>query len=155
MKQSSLLFALGALLLLWIVFPFMFVILNKLFGLPVIVFGMFRLLGVALVLLGLLVSFIASVSFELFGQGTPAVIEPPKKLVIRGLYNHTRNPIYISHVLIVLGLFIIFGHIMLLVYTFIFAAGLHIYIVRIEEPALIKRHGDEYTKYMQKVPRWI
>ena len=34
--------------------------------------------------------------FAVFGRGTPAPIDAPKKLVVRGLYRYTRNPIYLG-----------------------------------------------------------
>ena len=34
--------------------------------------------------------------FAIFGRGTPAPIDPPKRLVIRGPYHVVRNPMYVS-----------------------------------------------------------
>src|SRR6267378_5541605 len=37
------------------------------------------------------------------GQGTLAPVDPPKYLVVRGLYRYVRNPMYVSVVAILLG----------------------------------------------------
>src|SRR5437870_13674390 len=37
------------------------------------------------------------------GQGTLAPVDPPKYLVVRGLYTYVRNPMYVSVVTILLG----------------------------------------------------
>src|SRR3989337_2040373 len=34
--------------------------------------------------------------FAVTGRGTPAPIDPPKYLVVRGLYRYVRNPMYVS-----------------------------------------------------------
>src|ERR1051326_2407323 len=41
--------------------------------------------------------------FAVFGRGTLAPIDPPKHLVVRGLYRYVRNPMYVGMVLVVLG----------------------------------------------------
>src|SRR5882757_4523397 len=40
--------------------------------------------------------------FATAGRGTPAPIDPPKALVVRGLYQYVRNPMYFG-VLFVIG----------------------------------------------------
>lgn len=155
MKIKFLLYVVSVLLLIWVIFPIIFVMLNQWLGLPVYVFGMFRLIGILLIVAGLVIALFSSLTFMQFGQGTPAIIEPPKKLVIKGLYKRTRNPIYIAHVFIFLGSFVLLGHLTLLLYAVIGALGLHWYVIKHEEPVLLKRFGDDYTKYTKKVPRWI
>jgi len=35
------------------------------------------------------------------GKGTPAPIDPPKELVVSGLYNYVRNPMYVGVFLVI------------------------------------------------------
>jgi protein-S-isoprenylcysteine O-methyltransferase Ste14 len=41
--------------------------------------------------------------FASFGRGTPAPIDAPKRLVVRGLYRYTRNPMYVGVLTVLLG----------------------------------------------------
>src|SRR3974390_3427805 len=41
--------------------------------------------------------------FALRGRGTPAPIPPPQKLVVEGLHQYVRNPMYIGVLLLILG----------------------------------------------------
>jgi len=41
--------------------------------------------------------------FAAFGRGTPAPIDAPRRLVVRGLYRYTRNPMYVGVLSAVLG----------------------------------------------------
>jgi len=93
--------------------------------------------------------------FIKIGGGTPAPIEPPKELVIKGIYRFTRNPIYIGYFLILLGEFFIFGYLLLLFYFIAMLVFMQIYVVYIEEPKLKKRFGEAYKDYMKNVPRWL
>ena len=42
--------------------------------------------------------------FLVKGRGTPAPIDPPKELVISGLYKYVRNPMYVGVLLVIIGL---------------------------------------------------
>ncbi len=155
MKIHPLIFGMIVLAILWVIGPWIFIILNSELNLPVYIFGMFRLIGVLIISMGLVTALVASMTFLRFGKGTPAITKPPTELVIEGLYKITRNPIYVAHVMIFFGLFIVLGHLMLLVYAVLGAVGLHLYIVKHEEPILETRYGDNYLKYKNQVPRWI
>jgi phospholipid methyltransferase len=55
-------------------------------------------IGVGAVLLGTCIW-----EFARSGRGTLAPVDPPRELVIRGLYRYVRNPMYLSVTIIVLG----------------------------------------------------
>jgi protein-S-isoprenylcysteine O-methyltransferase Ste14 len=75
--------------------------------------------------------------------------------VIRhGVFGVIRHPIYLSEILLYLGLF--------LLNTSLAAAGVWIigilffhYISRYEEKVLLQRYGDEYRQYMKDVPMYF
>src|SRR5262245_23360151 len=46
--------------------------------------------------------------FASYGKGTPAPIDAPKKLVIRGLYKYVRNPMYVGVITAILGWVILY-----------------------------------------------
>jgi protein-S-isoprenylcysteine O-methyltransferase Ste14 len=93
--------------------------------------------------------------FIFMGHGTPNPVDPPKELVVSGLYRYVRNPIYVGVILIFTGHLIWFGRLTLLAYLIIAILGLHLFVVGYEEPYLRRRFGAQYEQYIQQVPRWI
>jgi hypothetical protein len=65
--------------------------------------GSFRFLGLPLIAAGVLIYLWCAWDFASAGKGTPAPIDPPKELVVRGLYRHVRNPMYVGVLSLVLG----------------------------------------------------
>src|SRR5262249_16143972 len=60
------------------------------------------------------------------GKGTPAPYDPPKFLVKGGLYQYTRNPMYVGITTIITGEAIFFKSIVLLVYALILLLAFHL-----------------------------
>ena len=76
-------------------------------------------------------------------------------LVDGGMFAHSRNPLYVGNLLIILGLALVHnGWAMYLValpiFVFVYAA-----IVSAEEEYLTARFGDAYVAYCRRVPRWL
>ncbi len=114
-----------------------------------------RTVGIALMLTAALVWAYCALTFVRRGRGTLYIVDPPKKLVTAGLYAHTRNPLYVAHVTFLLGLFVLFGHVAMLLYAVGILLLLHAFLVLWEEPDLRARFGDEYDRYRRTVPRWL
>ncbi|HJZ84265.1 MAG TPA: isoprenylcysteine carboxylmethyltransferase family protein [Polyangia bacterium] len=88
------------------------------------------------------------------GQGTLAPVDPPRHLVVRGLYRFTRNPMYNGVLALLLGQAWLFRSVALVEYTAAVFAGFHLFVVLYEEPTLESRFGDSYREYRRRVPRW-
>ncbi|MBW1688264.1 MAG: isoprenylcysteine carboxylmethyltransferase family protein [Deltaproteobacteria bacterium] len=114
-----------------------------------------RLVGAGLVLAGIAVALYCSGLFSRIGRGTPVPIQPPEHLVIAGLYRYSRNPMYVAHVAILLGLFLYRGELSLVLYTAIYMGWVRSWVVWREEPELRRRFGEEYARYTQQVSRWL
>ncbi|SFM52762.1 isoprenylcysteine carboxylmethyltransferase family protein [Variovorax sp. OV329] len=93
--------------------------------------------------------------FYVLGKGTLAPWAPPQKLVVRGLYRFSRNPMYVSVVLVLLGWAISFGARALFGYALIVATAFHFRVVWGEEPWLASTHGEQWAAYARRVPRWF
>lgn len=93
--------------------------------------------------------------FATFGRGTPAPIDAPTRLVVRGLYRVTRNPMYVGVLTVVVGWAIWFGAPILLGYAALVFGMFQTFIVSYEEPALRRAFGPEYEAYCGRVPRWL
>lgn len=106
------------------------------------------------ILIGTVIYLRCAWDFASEGLGTPAPIDPPKMLVVTGLYRWTRNPMYQGVFLILLGECLLFLDRGLSIYTALFALVFHSFVVFYEEPALRSRFGASYSDYCRKVPRW-
>ena len=117
--------------------------------------GLVFLLALALLATGGVIYAWCVWDFAVFGRGTPAPIDAPKKLVVRGLYRYTRNPIYVGVLTMLLGWAVMFRGTALLVYAFCVAICFHLFVVRYEERHLQKEFGGEYDDYRSRVSRWL
>lgn len=78
-----------------------------------------------------------------------------KSVVIRkSVFNIVRHPIYLSEILLYLGLLILNISLAAAIVWIIGIVFLH-YISRYEESLLLARFGKEYEQYMKEVPMWI
>jgi protein-S-isoprenylcysteine O-methyltransferase Ste14 len=88
------------------------------------------------------------------GRGTLAPVDPPRELVVGGLYRWTRNPMYNGVLTFLVGEAWLFSSPVLLGYGALFLATVHLFVVLYEEPDLAARFGDSYASYRRAVPRW-
>lgn len=106
------------------------------------------------ILIGTVIYLRCAWDFAVDGLGTPAPIDPPKKLVVTGLYRRFRNPMYQGVLLILLGECLLFPDRGLLIFTAAIALVFHVSVVFYEEPILRSRFGATYIDYCSQVPRW-
>jgi protein-S-isoprenylcysteine O-methyltransferase Ste14 len=114
-----------------------------------------RAAGLALVAIGAAGYLWCALDFAFFGKGTPAPIDMPKVLVVRGLYRFTRNPMFISILLLLVGESVLFWSARLLEYAAAVGIFFHLFVLLQEEPTLRRKMGAAYERYTQDVPRWI
>jgi protein-S-isoprenylcysteine O-methyltransferase Ste14 len=111
-------------------------------------------LGIIPMAVGLVVLVWCVVDFATAGQGTLAPIDPPKRLVTRGLYRYVRNPMYWGVGLLLLGQAMLFASWVLFTYLVAFETCAHLFVVLYEEPALRRKFGTSYEEFLNSVPRW-
>ena len=93
--------------------------------------------------------------FAARGKGTLSPVDPPKDLVVQGLYRYVRNPMYLAVSTIVLGEALLARSRALLVYWVIFFVIVNLFVRLYEEPALRRQFGESYERYQQRVGRWL
>lgn len=93
--------------------------------------------------------------FAATGRGTPAPVDPPKTLVVRGLYRYTRNPIYIGVLTVISGWALLFDSPSLAIYGICVAACFHLFVLFYEERHLRRVFGADYERYCSEVNRWL
>ncbi|MDP2864018.1 MAG: isoprenylcysteine carboxylmethyltransferase family protein [Desulfobacterales bacterium] len=122
---------------------------------PALPFGVFRFFGLLPVFIGAAILFRCVWDFTFAGRGTPAPIDPPKELVVQGLYRYVRNPMYIGILSILLGEALLFASWRLFEYTAIVFSLFYFFVLFYEEPVLKKKFGESYREYCKNIPRWI
>jgi protein-S-isoprenylcysteine O-methyltransferase Ste14 len=122
---------------------------------PPLNLGVMRWFGVLPILGGVTIYLRCAWDFAMGGRGTPAPLDPPRELVVRGLYRYVRNPMYIGVALVVLGeaLFLRAG--VLLEYAVTAYLFFYLFVLLYEEPTLRRKFGESYDRYCRSVPRWI
>lgn len=86
--------------------------------------------------------------------GDWGIAVPPDRIVATGPYRFTRNPMYLGHLIFMLGLAVTFWSWFALVLLAARAAWFHGRVLR-DEKRLEARFGNAYADYCRKVRRWI
>jgi protein-S-isoprenylcysteine O-methyltransferase Ste14 len=115
----------------------------------------FRTSGLAVLALGTVLLLWCVRDFYVAGSGTLAPWDPPRHLVVFGLYRFSRNPMYVAVFLVLLGWAIGFRSPLLSAYALAVLVAFHLRVVFGEEPWLAKTHGEAWTQYVSEVPRWF
>ena len=114
-----------------------------------------QVLGVLLMAAGAVLLGACILEFTRSGRGTLSPIDPPRHLVVRGLYRYVRNPMYLSVTAIVLGEVLLTRSAALGAYWAIWFACVNLFVVGYEEPTLRRQFGASYDEYVRQVGRWI
>lgn len=93
--------------------------------------------------------------FASFGRGTPAPIDAPKKLVVRGLYRYTRNPMYVGVLTVLCGWAVLLQSPAVALYGLVVGLCFNAFVRLYEEPHLAREFGREYEDYTSRVRRWL
>jgi protein-S-isoprenylcysteine O-methyltransferase Ste14 len=115
----------------------------------------FHLAAIAPLGIGVLLLLWCVRDFYVAGKGTLAPWDPPRRLVIVGLYRWSRNPMYLAVSLILIGWAVAFWSRTLAIYAFAVILMFHLRVVLGEEPWLAGTHGEEWRRYRARVPRWL
>ena len=125
-----------------------FIPFYKLFGEPV------NYLGLILILTGVALSVWGAGTFR--QADTPVKpFEQPTKLIIHGPFRFSRNPMYLGMMVVLLGIWILFGSLaplfVILIFFYIISQG----FIKHEEPYMEDLFGEDYLQYKQRVRRWL
>ena len=110
--------------------------------------------AISVIAVGALVLLRCVWDFFAAGRGTLAPIDPPRHLVVRGLYRYTRNPMYNGVLAVLLGEAWLFHSLALLQFAALMFLIFHVFVIGYEEPALEAQFGERYRAYRAAVPRW-
>jgi Phospholipid methyltransferase len=88
------------------------------------------------------------------GGGGPGLETPPEQLVSSGPYAYTRNPMYLGHLIFLIGLTLTLHSWLAAAITLGVAVWFHRRVLA-DEKKLALRLGRPYVQYTQSVKRWI
>ena len=88
------------------------------------------------------------------GGGGPGLETPPDRLVSTGPYALTRNPMYLGHIIFLIGLTLTLKSWLAAMITIGTAIWFHLRVIG-DEKKLIPRLGQPYVNYLATVKRWI
>ena len=88
------------------------------------------------------------------GGGGPGLETPPERLVSTGLYAYSRNPMYLGHIIFLVGLTLTLESWFAALITAGTTIWFHVRVVG-DEKKLIARLGQPYVDYLSSVKRWI
>jgi protein-S-isoprenylcysteine O-methyltransferase Ste14 len=112
-----------------------------------------KIAGVSLVTFGFIIFVLAFVSFgDSWRVGFD--VKTPGKLVTTGIFAFTRNPIYVFLILWFIGIFLINGTLIFLIFALLAIAHLH-YQIRQEEKFCAELYGQPYEDYCSRTGRYF
>ncbi|GAB3926987.1 methyltransferase family protein [Larkinella terrae] len=126
--------------------------LRSLFAKP---FEIHHYLGIGIWFLGLIILTDCIIRFATEGRGTISPADPTKRLVVKGLYRFSRNPMYVGVMLVLIGEAVFCPAIALWMYTISVFIAVSVFVITHEEPRLRNDFGADYEEYCRRVRRWI
>jgi protein-S-isoprenylcysteine O-methyltransferase Ste14 len=114
----------------------------RLLYLPVMIWGylQYRLCGMYRIRLG--------------GGGPGLSGAPPDRIVDSGIYGWMRNPMYLGHIIYMVGVALVFQSWFAAVLAVARTIWFHFRVLK-DERGLTERFGDPYVSYTKRVKRWL
>lgn len=113
-----------------------------------------RFAGLPLIIAAVALAVSGSQLFQRHGT-TIRPFEESKALVTQGPYRFSRNPMYLSMLIVLIGVALMLGSLSALVVPPIFIWLITTRFIQKEEAMLERRFGDRYLNYKKRVRRWI
>ena len=110
-------------------------------------------IGVFLLFLNLIISFLALIQMR--DSWRVGIKEDDKsKLINDGIFGITRNPYFLSYIVLFLAYILLVANILLIISSLIAVFSIHKMIMK-EEKYLEALHGEKYLDYKNNVPRYF
>lgn len=113
-----------------------------------------RMIGI-LLLIGSLFFLVTSLRKFFQSKNTLILIRPASSLQTSGIYNISRNPMYVGLAIVYLGITCFIGNWWNIILFPLLLLIVQEYIIDREEEYLNRRFGQEYLDYKSKVRRWL
>ena len=118
--------------------------------------GLWLIMAIVFALLGIGVAVAGRNAFVRAGTTlNPINLNAASQLVTTGIYQHTRNPMYLGMALLLIGVAMMFANAWLLLGPIAFGLFIQRFQIWPEEQVMQGKFGAEYRAYQQRVRRWI
>ncbi len=113
-----------------------------------------HVVGIALAVAGIFLTFGAQLAM---GESWRVGVDPGERteLVTNGPFELVRNPIYSAMLPMVFGLVLMVPNVIAIAGFLALLVGLELQVRRVEEPYLLRVHGDAYAAYAARVGRFV
>lgn len=114
------------------------------------------LIAVGLIVLGLCIGMMGIAQFRK-AQTTPnpQALDRVSSLVTSGIYQYSRNPMYLGLVLALFGWGFYLSHVLPFVLVPVFMLYMTRFQIQPEERMMARKFGNDYQAYLMRVRRWI
>lgn len=85
----------------------------------------------------------------------PFIPQKTQRLVTSGMYQYSRNPMYLSLLLVLIAAVFIYGELSTILGVIAFIFVVNYFQIKPEEKVLERLFGDEYKYYCHRVRRWL
>ncbi len=113
-----------------------------------------RVAGLLPLVIGIWLAVAGSALFERAGTNIKTFTDPDV-LVDNGLFAHSRNPMYLGFVLLLVSVAILAGGLSAWIGPIVFGVMAEHWYVAFEEERMVARFGRDYENYYRRVPRWL
>jgi len=142
--------------------PPVFYIMALLIGLGLdylypISFGFMEVTRTASIFIFISSGIILALGFGMFATNkqSPSVHASAAKVYKSGIYAYSRNPLYLSLVLLMLALSLFFDKVWIAIMILPVIIIVNKFVIEKEETYMEDKFGDDYLDYKKKVRRWI
>ncbi len=130
------------------------VLINFIFPLPFIQGALRYVSGAFFLIVSALI--IVSAHIRMREAGTNVDVRKPATVIVKGgIYSYTRNPMYLSMVILLVALSVLLNNLWILILTPVFAGVIQKGVIEREEAYLERKFGSEYVEYEKTARRWI
>ena len=139
---------------IFILYLILAIVLDSFFPIERIILFPYTLLGIPLFIFGLTLNSQAKTQFSR-KKTTEKLFNKSSTLLKEGPFGFSRNPIYLSAVVLLMGVAVLLGSLLALFTPIALLITFDILFIRYEEKIQEKTFGNEYLAYKKRVRRWI
>lgn len=113
-----------------------------------------KAIGISILAIALLFMITSLVTF-FKSKNTLILIKPAASLQTKGIYNISRNPMYVGLAMVYLGITCLIGNWWNCIVFPLLIVLIQEYVIKREEKYLARAFGTPYYQYKKKVRRWL